>query len=199
MTDSHSSTAVITGVDPSGDRLDCAVLTDPQAGRVTLKSLPKTANGARQLVQWIQRQGYGGTHVVMEAAAVYHQAVATAFHDSGACVSLVDPTDLASFQQRAREKVSEQLKPSVLLAFYGHLANPPAWTPPDPSVAEFQLLLEELDRLEEAIQREETRLEEVQTLQPRGPVVDGVRNVLRVMREEKARLNRELEEGIGSS
>ena len=197
MTGKHKeAVSVVTGVDPSGDRLDCAVLTDSASGRVTLKSLPKTAAGAQQLVNWIRRQGYGTLHVVMEAAAVYHQSVATAFHEGGARVSLVEPSDLTRFQEKAREKVSEQLKPNVLLAFYGHLMDPPQWSPPAPEVAEFQLLLEEMDRLEWAIQREETRLEEVQALQLRGPVVDSVREVLRIMREQKARLDRELEEGI---
>jgi transposase len=89
-----------------------------------------------------------GVHAVLEPTAAYHELAARLFAAKGMTVSLVNPAQIRSFAKGMAVLNKTDHIDAVLLARYGCLTQPKAWTPPAEPLVELQALLARLDDLE---------------------------------------------------
>lgn len=155
----------IIGVDVSKNKLDCALLADPQGPKYKTKVVPNDLRGFETLISWGCRQGDcepAQLHLVMEATGVYHEAAALAFHRAGSQVSVVNPAQLRDFAKGLAVKSKTDASDRAVLARYGHLVKPALWQPPPAEVLELKALVRRLGTIETDIRRELNRVEKVQ-------------------------------------
>lgn len=144
------------GIDVSKAKLDCMLL-DTRSGKLKSKSVPNTAAGFKQLLEWLGKHGASDAHVIMEPTGTYHEPAALALTDAGLKLSLVNPAQLRKFAQGLGVKTKTDKADSAVLARYGATQNPPAWQPPSPSVRSLKALLTRRDALADDLQRELNR------------------------------------------
>jgi transposase len=99
-------------------------------------------------------------HAVLEPTAAYHELAARLLATKGMTVSLVNPAQIRSFAKDMAVLNKTDRIDAVLLARYGCLARPKAWSPPAEPLVELQALLARLDDLEGDLRREQNRYEQ---------------------------------------
>lgn len=144
------------GVDVAKAKLDCMLL-DSTSGKLKSKSIPNTAAGFKQLLEWLSKQQARAAHVVMEPTGTYHEPAALALTDAGLKLSLVNPAQLRKFAQGLGVKTKTDKADSAVLARYGATQNPSTWQPPPPSVRALKALLTRRDAVADDLQRELNR------------------------------------------
>ncbi|MYM73102.1 transposase, partial [Duganella sp. FT134W] len=90
--------STVVGIDISKKKLDVALLVN---GKIKAKVVENSAAGHQCLLDWLDKSKIqrAGLHVCMEATGVYYEAVATALHDAGLMVSVVNPGCIKGFGQ----------------------------------------------------------------------------------------------------
>lgn len=146
------------GVDVSKKTLDC-MLFNSSTNKSKSKSIPNTAAGFQQLLEWLAKQGAPNAHVVLEPTGVYHEPAALALADAGLTLSLVNPAQLRQFALALGFKTKTDKADSLVLARYGATQQPEAWQPPSKSARRLKALLARRDAVADDIQREQNRLE----------------------------------------
>jgi transposase len=144
------------GVDVAKAKLDCMLL-DNTTGKLKSKSIPNSAGGFKQLLDWLSKHQAQAAHVIMEPTGVYHEPAALALTDAGLKLSLVNPAQLRKFAQGVGVKTKTDKADSTVLARYGATQDPPAWQPPSPSVRALKALLTRRDAVADDLQRERNR------------------------------------------
>jgi transposase len=134
------------GIDVAKEKLDCAVVVHDRQRPIGQKSFPNTPDGIERAAAWVMkvcRAEAFEVHAVLEPTAAYHEVAARLLAAKGmAVLSKTDKID------------------AVLLARYGCLAQPKAWTPPAEPLVELQALLARLDDVEGDLRREQNRYEQ---------------------------------------
>jgi transposase len=146
------------GVDVAKAKLDCMLLNS-QTGKLKSKSIPNSASGFNQLLEWLTKHEARSAHVIMEPTGVYHEPAALALSDAGMMLSLVNPAQLRSFAQGLGVKNKTDKADSTVLARYGATQQPAAWQPPSRSVRTLKALLARRDAVADDLQRERNRQE----------------------------------------
>jgi transposase len=72
----------------------------------------------------------------MEATGVYRETAAQTLFDAGVTVSLVNPAQVKDFARGLAVRTKTDGVDCVVLARFGALLKPPAWTPPALEVRE---------------------------------------------------------------
>lgn len=149
------------GMDVAKAKLDCCLLLDETANRRKTKVVNNTQSGIAELLTWVARQHVSSDalHVVMEGTGVYHEQAALALADAGVTVSIVNPAQIKDFGRGLAVRTKTDGVDSFVLARYGALLNPPAWTPPAPEARMLQALLARRDAIAQDLQRERNRQE----------------------------------------
>ena len=150
---------MVLGIDVSKATLDAALLLDPGAAKARHKVFPNTPQGHGQLLLWLQEQGTAPVHATLEATGTYGEAVAVALHEAGHRVSLVNPALVRAFGLSQLKRTKTDKADAILIARFGAMHQPAAWTPPAPELRELQSLVRRVEALEEMKQMEENRLE----------------------------------------
>jgi transposase len=80
----------VVGIDVSKKKLDVALLVN---GKIKAKVVDNSAPGHQALLEWLDKSKVpkDALQVCMEATGVYYEALATALHDAGLVVSVVNP------------------------------------------------------------------------------------------------------------
>ena len=131
------------GMDVAKAKLDCCLLLDEASGRRKTKVASNAKSGIVDLLAWVAKQNVspGALHVVMEATGVYHEQAAMALADAGITVSIVNPAQVKDFGRGLAVRTKTDGVDSFVLARYGALLKPVAWTPPAPEARMLQALL----------------------------------------------------------
>src|SRR5262245_43341723 len=87
--------AAVVGIDVAKQKLAVVLQTD--AGKQRQKSCANTPRGHAELIQWLERHAEAGLAIGLEATGGYQEAVATALHDAGYCVSVLNPAAVAAY------------------------------------------------------------------------------------------------------
>ena len=95
----------------------------------------------------------------MEGTGVYHEQAALALADAGVTVSIVNPAQVKDFGRGLAVRTKTDGVDSFVLARYGALVKPAAWTPPAPEARMLQALLARRDAIAQDLQREQNRQE----------------------------------------
>jgi len=152
------------GMDVAKAKLDCCLLLDEAAGRRKTKVVNNTKSGIAELLAWVAKLNVsaGELHVIMEGTGVYHEQAALALADAGVTVSIVNPAQIKDFGRGLAVRTKNDGMDSFVLARYGALVKPAAWTPPAPEARLLQALLARRDAIAQDLQRERNRQEKAE-------------------------------------
>jgi len=114
------------------------------------------------LVAWLAHLGGTVARVCLEATGTYGDDLAQAVHAAGYRVSLLNPAVLKAFRQSTLTRTKNDRTDAALLARYGALHQPEAWTPPAPEFRELQALTRRWESLGQLRQQELNRQESSQ-------------------------------------
>lgn len=122
------------GMDVAKAKLDCCLLLDEVSGKRKTKVVNNTRPGIADLLAWVAKQNvsHEELHVVMEATGMYHEQAAIALADVGVMLSIVNPAQVKNFGRGLAVRTKTDGVDSFVLARYGALLKPAAWTPPAP-------------------------------------------------------------------
>jgi transposase len=111
------------------------------------------------LVRWLGRQTVAPVVVGMEATGGYQEAVATALHDAGYVVSVLNPSVIGAYGASQLRRAKTDPTDAAVIADYMRTQQPPAWTPLPAETRQLQALVRRLDALLEMRTQETNRLE----------------------------------------
>ena len=140
------------GIDVSKAKLDCSLLLEVERLKRKSKAVANSKSGVSDLLDWAAKHGAlpAELHAVMEGTGVYHEQAALALCDAGVTVSIVNPAQARDFAKGLAVRTKTDGVDSLVLARYGALLKPAAWTPPSREARALQALL----RRRPAAQRE---------------------------------------------
>lgn len=149
------------GMDVAKAKLDCCLLLDAANSRRKSKVVGNTKSGVADLLAWVVKQHVSPEelHVVMEGTGVYHEQAALALADAGVAVSIVNPAQVKNFGRGLAVRTKTDGVDSFVLARYGAMLKPAAWTPPAPEARMLQALIARRDAIAQDLQRERNRQE----------------------------------------
>lgn len=128
-------------------------------GKRRQKACANTTVGHADLVRWLGRHTTAPVVIGMEATGGYQEAVATALHDAGYAVSVLNPSAIAAYGQSQLRRAKTDATDAELIADYMRTQQPPAWTPLPQETRQLQAFVRRLDALLEMRTQETNRLE----------------------------------------
>lgn len=149
------------GMDVAKAKLDCCLLLDETNGKRKTKVVSNTKSGIVDLLTWVAKQHIfpEELHVVMEGTGVYHEQAALVLSDAGVTVSIANPAQVKDFGRGIAVRTKTDGVDSFVLARFGLLTKPMAWTPPTPEARVLQALLARREAVAQDLQRERNRQE----------------------------------------
>lgn len=149
------------GMDVSKDKLDCCLLRDAADTRRKTKVVANSPAGLATFLSFVEKEGIppDELHVIMEGTGVYHQLAAEMLCDVGMTVSIANPAQVKDFGRGMAVRTKNDMKDSFVLARYGALLKPVAWTPPPPAARRLQAYIAREDAIKKDIEREQNRME----------------------------------------
>lgn len=135
----------VLGIDIAKAKFDVTLVRSDGARR--RKACPNSPKGITELLSWLTRQGVARVHAALEATGTYGEAVATALHEAGHQVSLLNPVIIHHYAKSQLARAKTDRADADLLAEYVQKEQPAAWTPLPREVRELQALVRRLDAL----------------------------------------------------
>lgn len=186
------------GIDVAKAKLDCSLLLDASTGKRKAKSVANSKAGFADLLQWLAKQGMTPTetHVVMEGTGVYHQQAALALCDAGVTVSIVNPAQVRDFARGLAIRTKTDGVDSLVLARYGALLQPRAWTPPSPQARALQALLSRREAIQQDLQREQNRQEKAEATDTPERIRQSLTDSITFLQTQLKKLQQDIDEHI---
>jgi transposase len=190
---------MIIGIDVSKQKLDVALLLDPEKLKKRTRVFPNRPDGYEQLVAWCckyARLEPAQLHAVLEATGPYHEAVATALYEAGLAVSVCNPKRVKDFGKGIGVKVKNDAMDAFVIARYGADARPRLWQPAPPEIRQLQSLINRLEAVEKDLQRECNRQEKAQVSQAAELVLVSLNRSIEFLEHERQQLQRQIDDHI---
>ena len=186
------------GIDVAKAKLDCCLLLDDASGKRKTKVVNNTKSGVVDLLAWITKQNISTEelHVVMDATGVYHEQAALALADTGVIVSIVNPAQVKDFGRGLAVRTKTDGVDSFVLARYGALLNPSAWTPPAPEARMLQALLARRDAIAQDLQRERNRQEKADATDTPELIRKSLEDSIQFLVAQLAQLQQDIDDHI---
>ena len=185
------------GIDVSKAKLDCCVLLGE---RKKNKVIPNNQTGIATLLTWLQQALPQTTpaqwHTIIEGTGVYHETAATALHDAGVCVSIVNPAQVRDFAKSTGVRTKTDAVDAAVLARFGSLLKPALWQPPPAHARVLRALLARRDALSGDLQREHNRLEKVQATATVTQVQRSVEEGIAFLQQQLDKLDTQIHDHI---
>jgi transposase len=134
----------VVGIDISKADFHACLLQGPKCAR---KSFPNMPGGYRQLRAWLHNRKCKQVHVCMEATGAYWLPLARALYESGATVSVVNPSRTALFARSQLRRTKTDAVDAEMIAQFCQTQGPSAWTPPAVEILQLRSLLGYRDQL----------------------------------------------------
>jgi transposase len=185
------------GMDVAKAKLDCLLLNE-EGDKGKSKSITNSRPGIADLLVWIGKQHISPNelHVVMDATGVYHEQAALALADAGVTVSIVNPAQVKDFGRGLAVRTKTDGMDSYVLARYGALLKPAAWTPPAPEARMLQALLARRDAIAQDLQRERNRQEKADATDTPMLIRQSLVDSIEFLSKQLAQLQRDIEQHI---
>ncbi len=186
------------GMDVAKAKLDCCLLLDEASGRRKTKVVSNAKSGIVDLLAWVAKQNVspGVLHVVMEATGVYHEQAAMALADVGITVSIVNPAQVKDFGRGLAVRTKTDGVDSFVLARYGALLRPAAWTPPAPEARMLQALLSRREAITQDLQRERNRQEKADATDTPDRIRQSLADSIEFLIKQLAELQQDIDQHI---
>ena len=186
------------GMDVAKAKLDCCLLLDDTTGKRKTKVVANSKSGIADLLAWVIKQQVSpsGLHVVMEGTGVYHEQAALALADAKIAVSIVNPAQVKNFGRGLAVRTKTDGVDSFVLARYGILLKPAAWTPPAPEARILQALLSRRDAIAQDLQRERNRQEKAEATDTPDRIQKSIADSIKFLSKQLAKLQREIDQHI---
>lgn len=186
------------GIDVSKAKLDCSLISDACREKSRSKVVANSLPGISDLLRWLDKQGAVPelTHAVLEGTGVYHEIAATALHDSGVRVSVVNPAQVRDFAKALAVRSKTDGIDSAILARYGLLVQPDLWHPPSQEVRELRALLARRDALNQDLQRERNRLEKAEATETPERIYQSLHDSIHFLTQQLKALQKDIDDHI---
>jgi transposase len=186
------------GMDVAKAKLDCCLLLDEAGNKRKTKVVANSKAGISGLLEWAAKQGVAGgeLHVVMEATGIYHEQAALNLADAGATVSIVNPAQIKDFGKGLAVRTKTDGVDSHVLARYGALVKPAAWTPPPPEARMLQALLSRRDAIAQDLQRERNRQEKAEATDTPELIQQSLADSIAFLSRQLAQLQNDIDQHI---
>ena len=145
------------GIDISKATFDVALLNSDK--RPKTAKFDNTPAGFEQLSQWLQAQGVEQVHACLEATNIYGHGLATALHQQGQRVSIVNPARVKGYAKSQLSRTKNDRADAGLIARFCRDLQPSLWQPSSAEVAKLQGFSRRLEALEQMITQEQNRLD----------------------------------------
>lgn len=130
---------IFAGMDISKDFFDISILS---GGRVIHNE--KFTNDQHGFTK-LKSAMPADTHCIMEATGPYYLRLACWLHSNGFVVSVVNPLVIRRFAQMQLRRVKTDKADAAIIASYGCMHQPQAWSPP----TQYVMTLQQLDAIRE--------------------------------------------------
>jgi transposase len=178
----------VLGIDVSKATLEVALF---DGKKFKTKVFGNTLRAVSELVQWLAAHDACGCAIGMEATGAYWELAATALHDAGHAVSVVNPAQVHAFAQAELSRAKTDVADAKRIARFMQVHQPPRWTPPPVAIRTLQALVRRLDAVLDLRQQESNRLDVAHT-----SVRASIESVLQALDAEIARLRQAIAEHI---
>jgi len=186
------------GIDVAKAKLDCCLLRQDAPGKRKSKVVANSVAGIAELLRWLVNQDVRpeATHALLEGTGVYHETAATALHEKGLTVSILNPAQVRDFGKGLGLRTKTDGVDSCLLARFGLLQQPVAWQPPAAQVRVLRALLARRQALAEDLQRERNRLEKALCTGTPDRIHESLRECISFLQQQLARLQKDIDQHI---
>lgn len=186
--------STVVGVDISKKKLDVALLVN---GKIKAKVVENSATGHQCLLDWLDKSKVprAGLHVCMEATGVYYEAVASALHDAGLTVSVVNPGCIKGFGQSENLRNKTDKADAALIARYCAAMSPMRWAPPPLEQRQLRAWSQRIQALKDMRQQESNRLESY-TVSGMSEVAEHARSLIAWLDAEIKQLEHDVDDHI---
>jgi transposase len=186
------------GIDVSKAKLDCCLIKEDTPDKRKSKVVANSAAGVTDLLHWLDQQGAqpATTHALLEGTGVYHESAATALHDGGVIVSILNPAQVRDFGKGLGQRSKTDRIDSYLLARFGLMLRPASWQPPPAHVRQLRALLARRQALSEDLQRERNRLEKAQATNTPERIMHSLHECITFLERQLAQLQRDIDNHI---
>ena len=186
------------GIDVSKAKLDCCLLFDSAGSKRKSKSVANSKTGIADLLAWAAKHGIAPAelHAILEGTGVYHESAALALCDAGVTVSIVNPAQARDFGRGLAVRTKTDGVDSFVLARYGALVNPRAWTPPSPEARLLQALLARREAIAQDLLRERNRLEKADATETPASIRQSIVDSIDFLTRQIDKLQQEINDHI---
>lgn len=185
------------GMDVAKAKLDCLLLSE-DGDKGKSKSVANSRAGVTNFLIWIGKQHISPDelHVIMDATGVYHEQAALALADAGVTVSIVNPAQVKNFGRGLAVRTKTDGMDSYVLARYGALLKPVAWTPPAPEARMLQALLSRREAIAQDLQRERNRQEKADATDTPALIRQSLLDSIEFLAKQLAQLQQDIDQHI---
>jgi transposase len=134
----ESSSVDVLGIDISKADFHACLL---QGKKQAKESFPNAPAGYRRLRTWLRTRGSGRVHACMEATGAYWFGLASALHEAGIEVSVVNPKRTVHFARSQLRRTKTDQVDAQMIAEFCKTQKPDRWSPPAPEILELRGLL----------------------------------------------------------
>jgi len=186
------------GIDVSKAKLDCSLLLDAASTKRRAKSVANSRAGVAELLAWCTKHNADPSelHAILEGTGVYHEQAALALADAGVAVSIVNPAQVKDFGRSLGVRTKTDGVDSLVLARYGALLNPRAWTPPAQEARSLQALLSRREAIAQDLQRERNRLEKADATDTPMLIRQSLVDSISFLEKQLAKLQQDIDDHI---
>jgi transposase len=186
------------GMDVAKAKLDCCLLLDDASNKRKTKVISNNKSGITDFLTWIGKQHISpdALHVVMEGTGIYHEQAALALADAGVTVSIVNPAQVKNFGRGLAIRTKTDGVDSFVLARYGALLKPAAWTPPAPEARILQVMITRRDAIAQDLQRERNRREKADATDTPALIQKSIADSIEFLSRQLAQLQLDIDQHI---
>ena len=125
-----------------------------------IKTFANSSEGYTEMKRWVVEHGAepASTQVIMEATGVYWEACALYCHQQQFVVSIVNPAQIKYFARTTLMRGKTDPLDANLIARFGAMMKPKAWTPPGIAFDDLQVLSRQRDAYVRMLTEEKNRL-----------------------------------------
>ena len=151
------SARIPVGIDVSKATLHVAIL-QPDRPKAQYQSFDNTEAGYAAIHTWLVEHGVTEGHVCLEATSLYGHGVATALHQQGHRVSIVNPVRIHGYAKSQLKRTKADRADATLIAQFCRDLKPNPWRPSAADIQALQDYTRRLDALTDMLTQEKNRL-----------------------------------------